>query len=228
MTALTKLQFEYLQKIGMLLSTQLVLVFIVIIIVHKADPERICIFTCDFWVDIILFLLLAFMLIYLSRINENPAVRTLAFYGLGILMSFILALQYNIITMEARGNNKQVAKNFIMSVAIVIVITIAVVIALPFTMQYMNFIYVMGSVLTICLLGLIIWGFFVRKQFLIWVSISLAVFLGLLITDLTRLVYLCKKKGSVQCDAINGSTLLYVDLMNILQQIFILTSRNNN
>lgn len=194
---------------------------------HQFFPRKICIFTCHKWIDLFLFLFLMIILIFTSHSTNNSIVtRYTAFFLISIFLAYILSLQYNMISLLNK-NQKQVALNFIKAVVFVIVLVIVNLLLLPFTMRYMNFIYVLSTSLFICLLGLILWGLFFEKGFLLWVSISLFVFLGFLLTDLTILVYQCKKRGSIQCDPLNGASLLYVDLVNILQNIFILLNHNH-
>lgn len=227
MEKITRLQKLYLQKVCFLLLSQLMVLLLVVWFVHKFFPETICFMTCNQWLDLFLYLVLAVLLIYTSYNGKTIAIRYMAFFAVSALLAYILALQYNILTM-LKGNDKQVADNFIKAVVLVVFIFIVNLLLLPFTLGHMNTILVLSTSLFVCLLGVILWGLFIQKGFLVWVSVGLFVFMGLLITDLTLLVSRCKKSGSIECDPLNGASLLYVDLINILQQIFILLNSSNH
>lgn len=218
MEQLTQLQTLFLQKVCFLLFVQLFVLLIVVYAVHQWFPKQLCLFTCRFWVDLLLYLVLIVVLIMVSNnTGYNMIIRYLAFFSFSILLAYILGLQYNRIAIATR-NDKKTANTFLKAVAIVMSIFVVNLIMLPFTLKYMGFIYTLSISLFIALVGLILWGLFVGRGLLIWVSISLFVFLGLLLTDLNKLVHQCPP----QCDPLNGASLLYVDLINILQDIFIL------
>lgn len=227
MKTLTRLQMIYLQKVCFLLFLQFILLLFVVWFMHRFFPKKICIFTCHKWWDLLLFLILIIILIFTSHSTKNPIlIRYIAFFLISALLAYILSLQYNIISLLSK-NEKKTAQTFFQAVFFVVILVFLNLLLLPFTLSYMNLMYVLSISLFICLIGLILWGLFVGKKFLLWVSISLFVFLGLLLTDLTILVYQCKKAGSSQCDPLNGASLLYVDLVNILQEIFILLNRDH-
>lgn len=228
MEKLTKLQTTFLKKVCFLLFLQLVLLLIVISVIHKYFPKKICFMTCRKWVDLLIYIVLSLLLIYLSFHRGIPiTIRYMAFFGISALLAYILALQYNMISI-LNHNDKKTEKKFIQALLIVVSIFIVNLIVLPFTLRYMGFIYAVSSALFICLIGLIMWGLFVEKGFIAWVSISLIVFIGFLLTDLNIIVSNCRIQGSQGCDALNGASLLYIDLVNILQQIFILLNTEGN
>lgn len=219
---LTHLQTLFLQKICFLLFAQLFVLLVVVYVVHQWFPKQLCLFTCRFWVDFLLYLLLVVGLIMVSNnTGYNLVVRYTAFFGFSVLLAYIMGLQYNRIAIATR-NDKKTATTFFKAVAIVLSVFVINLIMLPFTLKYMGFLYTLSISLSIALVGLILWGLFVGRGLLIWVSISLFVFLGLLLTDLNRLVHQCRTPNSFQCDPLNGASLLYADLINILQDIFIL------
>jgi hypothetical protein len=161
------------------------------------------------------------LLMVSNNTGYNMMVRHVAFFGFSVLLAYIMGLQYNRISMATR-NDKKTADTFFKAVSIVVVIFVINLFLLPFTLRYMGFVYTLSITLSISLLGLILWGLFVGKGLLVWVSVSLFVFLGLLLTDLNKLVHQCEKAQSFQCDPLNGASILYLDLVNILQDIFIL------
>jgi predicted membrane channel-forming protein YqfA (hemolysin III family) len=194
--------------------------------VHKFYPKQVCLFTCHKWWDLFFFLILAMMLIFTSHSIKTPLlIRYVSFFLISTLLAYVLSLQYNLIAFVSK-KEKQTAQTFFQAILLVLVLVILNIVILPFTMRYMNLMYVLSLSLFLCLVGLLLWGLFVGKHFLLWVSVSLFVFLGFLLTDMTILVRQCKKAGTPQCDPLNGASLLYVDLVNILQQIFILLNDN--
>lgn len=227
MEKLTRLQRIYLQKVCLLLFFQFLLLCLVVWFTHKYYPQQICLFTCHQWWDLFFFLILAMVLIFTSHSTNTPLlIRYVSFFLISILLAYVLSLQYNLIAFLSK-KEKQTAQTFFQAILLVLALMVLNIVLLPFTMRYMNLIYVLSFSLFLCLLGLLLWGFFVGKHFLLWVSISLFVFLGFLLTDISILVHQCKKAGTLQCDPLNGASLLYVDLVNILQQIFILLNHNH-
>lgn len=221
MEKLTRIQQAYLQKVCFLLLLQLILLLIVIWLIHKFFPHKICLLTCQKWIDLILFLLIIVVLTYISHLGQTPTIRYTAFFAISVLLAYVLALQYNMIAMLS-GNEKKTATTFIKAVILVVSILAINLIMLPFLMRNISVVYSLSTMLFVCLLGLILWGLFIGGNFLLWVTVSLVVFLGLLTTDLAILTHQCRKQGTVSCDPIHGASMLYVDLINILQQIFIL------
>lgn len=221
--SLSRLQLDYLKRMGWLLASQLVLLLIIMIMVVKMVPKWVCLFTCTWWIDFLLYLTIGFILIWAcSDRRLSRQTRMVAFYGLGVLMSYLLAVQFNLMR---HGHEKQSAQNFLAATAFTISAVIIVVLMLPFLLPHAQLLSIVGGVLLVALLGLILWGLFVGKKFLMWVTISLIIFLGLLITDMVMLVQRCKSKTT--CDPLDGASLLYVDLINILQKIFMLLQSRN-
>lgn len=222
MERLTRLQVMFLMRVCFLLFLQLLILLVVVWSLHTHFPKQVCLMTCGFWLDLFLFLAISIGLIIVSQnMRMSLSVRYAAFLGFSVLLSYIIGLQYNRIAMSTR-KDKKTAQTFFKAVAFVSGIFILNLFLLPFTMKYMEFLTAISVSLTTALVGLILWGLFVGKGLLVWISISLIVFLGLLMTDLNRLVHGCKKANSPQCDPLNGASILYTDLVNILQDIFIL------
>ena len=198
----------------------------VVWLTHKFYPHKICLLTCRKWVDLIVFLLVIVILTYLSHLAHSLVVRYTAFFAISALLAYVLALQYNMIALLS-GNEKKTASTFIKAVVMVVSLLAINLIMLPFLMSNMSVVYSLSTMFFVCLVGLILWGLFIGRAFLLWVLVSLVVFLGLLTTDLAILTHRCQQKGTLACDPLQGASLLYVDLINILQQIFILLNANN-
>lgn len=227
MEKITKLQTIYLQKVCFLLFLQMMLLLVVVWFVHRFFPDILCFLTCNRWLDLFLFLLIAIVLIYISHNGHSMMIRYVAFFSISVLLAYIFSLQYNIISI-LNGNDRVVANRFLRALVLVVVLLIVNLLLLPFTLGHLGVIYAISFALFVCLVGLIVWGLLIEKGFLLWVSVSLIVFMGLLVADLTILVSRCKKAGSVGCDPLDGASLLYVDLINLLQQIFFLLNVQNH
>lgn len=222
MERLTQLQVLFLTRVCFLLFLQLLVLLVVVWSIHTYFPEQVCMMTCRFWLDLFLFLALSMGLVMVSQNTGLPlSMRYVAFFGFSMLLAYILGLQYNRIALSTR-KDKKTAQTFFKAVSVVIGVFVINLFLLPFTLRYIGFLTTLSVSLTIVLVGLILWGLFVRKGLLVWVSISLLVFMGLLMTDLNRLAHGCRKPHSYQCDPLNGASILYTDLINILQDIFIL------
>lgn len=227
MTQLTELQHVYLNGMTRLLASQFVVLMIVMWLISKYAPNRLCLFTCRVWTDIILYLIIAMALIWVIYSSSiNRAIRLLAFYGLGVLMSYLLAVQYNAMRTFSKSE-KELSNNFMMAVTITITFAIIVMLLLPFLLNNMSVIASLSSLLFFSLIILIIWGLVFGAGRITYVSVGLIIFMGLLITDMTMLVYACKSAKSQECDPLTGASTLYVDLINILQKIFIILNNNN-
>lgn len=218
MKKITQIQYQYLQKICFLLFIQLILLLFVVWFTHHFFPKVICLATCHRWFDLLIFFLIMIVLIYISHRSDLPmTIRYIAFFSMSVVLAYLIALQYNIVTLLNRGDQKT-ALIFMKAVIIVVSILLINLILLPFTLRYMGTMYAMSTLLFICLIGLIVWSLFIGNHFLL-VPVSLLVFLGLLVTDLTIVVSECQDQ---KCDALHGASLLYVDLVNILQNLFLL------
>lgn len=57
-----------------------------------------------------------------------------------------------------------------------------------------------------------------------YLLLSLLVFVGFLIVDTVLIVRRCQKEGSRECDAPSGATVLYLDIINLIQKFFLLLS----
>lgn len=226
MEKITKVQQAYLQKICFLLLLQLMVLLVVVWLTHKFYPHAICLLTCKKWIDLIVFLIVIVVLTYVSHWGKSLIVRYIAFFAISALLAYVLALQYNMITLLS-GNEKKTATTFIKAVVMVVSLFAVNLMMLPFLLRNMSVVYALSAMLFVCLVGLIVWGLLIGRAFLLWVTVSLVVFLGLLVTDLVILTHRCRKQGTVECDPIHGASLLYADLINILQQIFILLSSND-
>jgi hypothetical protein len=227
MEKLTVARMRYLRGVSALLVLQLVIVLVVVAVMRQVAPDAVCLATCGKWTDLLLFLAVIVALIWASHNRRLPIqLRYVAFFSIPAVMAYVLALQYNLIAMYSK-NEERTITNFIRAVVLVVALFCANLLLLPFTIRYAGVASVLSVSLFICLIGLILWGLFIEKEYLLWVAVGLFVFLGLLTTDLTLLVVRCRKTGTEQCDPLNGASVLFADLINLLQQIFILLSASD-
>lgn len=227
---LNNYSIEYVKKMGLYLIIQLLIILIVVFSLHKINPNRFYLFTGSDIADIIIFLILAFSLIYISSLQQvSTVVRFIAFYGLGILIAYLITIEYNRNVMVVKPQ-ETIVKNFFIAMFLTVGITIIVILLLPYLLPYTNFLIGLSCILFIVLLCLIISGFCIhdKNNFVIWLSVGLIVFVGYLIADLTILVKRCNNSSNSKrdCDAIQGTTTIYIDLINILLNIFRLLNQN--
>lgn len=214
----------YLWKVCALLLIQCMILFIVVKVVHTQSPQRTCIFTCKILIDFFLFLSTLCILLYNLQYSKSRHVRYTSFFFLTILMAYLVALQYNVETMRHKKKNTTTGDNFGRAIVIVMCLFIIDLLLLPFIMDHMGVVGVMSTSFFLCLIGLIVWGFFVGTEYMLWVAAGLFIFVGLLITDLAMLVAACKNFN--QCDPLQGASVLYIDLINLVQQVFILLNNS--
>lgn len=177
-------------------------------------------FTCDNMLDSLSFLIAALFLIYNLEYNKNRNVRYLCFFSMTILMSYLIAVQYNT---DAIENEKKATDNFGLALFIVICVFILDLLLLPLFMRYMGMVGVLSTTFLLGLIALIIGLIFIGDDYKSWVIAALIIFYGLLTTDLVRLTTGCKKHK--RCDPLEGASILYIDILNLFKQFFILLNK---
>lgn len=224
--ALTDIQKKYLVSMCLLLIIQVISFIGIVYYVQKYMPERKCIlFTCNYTMDIIsiLFLqILCIMFIFMFKdMNSlyHTFIRYTAFFGIGILFSYIIAISMNI------SNNEEINNNFFTSLGIVGLIFIGTILLLPLFLPYANYfikniIYLYIFFFILVLLSIL----FTRYYFVI--IFGLILFLIFLMSDLVILIDNCKYKNTIECDPPTGATTLYADLINIFTRIFNLLDKS--
>jgi hypothetical protein len=142
-----------------------------------------------------------------------------------VLLAYVLAVQYNLMIRNS-SNPTATTRNFFVALVLTILIFTVVFTALPILLQYTTTmaylsLILFGALLVILILSLVTY----RSHALI--VLSLIVFLGYLVTDLTLLTYQCTTPDTRACDPPTGATNLYLDLVNILQKLYLLLDRGN-
>ena len=223
---LTDIQKKFLTRVCLLLIIQLFIMIGIVLGLHKINPDKKCIFTCNPWIDIILFLVIEILLLlglFLFRDYSSPTqfmIRCLFFITFGSLLSYIIAIQYNIM-MDISKDKEQTQQNFFISISITLGIFVIVLLTLPFLMQYTKIMYSVMGVLLFFLLILLIWTIFFSITY-VYLILALILFIVFLFVDLNILTYECKKPNTVQCDPPTGASQIFIDLVNIIQKLFML------
>lgn len=226
---LTPIQNTYLRKMILLLVVQMFVLLAVVFGIHKLAPERYCLITCRVWVDILLYLLFAMICFgvilgfndYSS--NRHYWIRCGAFLFLGVLLAYVLAVQYNLMIHNS-PDPTSTTRNFFIALGFTIVIFTLVFSALPVLLRYTATLARLSVILFGALLVLLILSLTMYPTYAMLVLL-LIVFLGYLVTDLTLLTYRCRRPQTQECDPPTGATHLYLDLINILQKMFMLLDR---
>jgi len=228
---LTPLQTAYLRKMIALLFVQMLVLLTVVFGVHRIAPDRECLITCNFWVDILLYLILALICFgFIFGFNDYSSsqhywIRSAAFLVLGGLLAYVLAVQYNLMIRNS-VDPATTTRNFFIALGITIFVFAIVFSALPILLNYTSVMAYLSLILFGALLVLLILSLVMYPTHAILV-LSLIVFLGYLVTDLTLLTYRCTRPNTRECDPPTGATDLYLDLINILQKLFMLLDGRN-
>lgn len=230
MIKLTDIQKKFLTRVCILLIIQIFIMLGIVMGLHELKPKQQCIFTCKPWLDMILSIV--FMILLLSGIflfrdyssNSQFIIRCGLFICFGSFMSYILAVQYNIM-MEISKDKEQTRKNFLLSVGITLGIFVVVLALLPVLLPYTKLMYSLLSFLLICLLILLVWCIVAGISF-VYLILALILFIVFLIIDLNLLTYECKKNNTVQCDPPTGAAKIFIDIVNIIQKLFMLLDKS--
>ena len=222
-TALTAERQRYLRLVSLLLIFQLAVVLTVVVVVSRWMPDAVCLATCNRWLDLALFILIIVPLVWAVQApTTRPAWRFASMTAVAGIMGHILALQYNLIS--ATRNGKRAAADLARAVAVVVALFCLNLLLLPLTMRHMGVVSTLSVSFFVGLIALLAWGLMVGRAHLMWVAVGVFVFVGLLTTDLTLLTAGCRKAGTEGCDPVRGASLLFSDLINLVQQFFVLMS----
>jgi len=231
---LSDIQKSLVRRICILIAAQWILVFFVVLGIHHFLPRKEYVFTKTTWADLLA--CFAFMFLCLTLIMFVPtmqawasAVRLVAFFTLGILFSLILGIQYNRVAADSKDKTKT-RKRFIISWGATLGIFVIVLLSLPYLLPYTRVLIPFGAVLTISLLVILVLFLVVpatRKSMEMFLAAFLIVFLIFIFTDTTTVVAMCKKENTRWCDPVIGATSIYLDMINLLQKMFLLMSISN-
>jgi len=229
---------SFLWYTGLLLLIQAGFFVVLLLLVHYFHPKRFVYFFGG-WKDILIYLVLVIGCVsivfgfndYKSGIHLGW--RTLGFFMLGGLLAYVMAIQYNIISFHSI-DKKQTQRNLMIAVLLCIGIYGILVMALPFLLMNQALLMTFAPIMSIVLIGFTIWGFFIttNKGFYTWTLCLFLLFLVFLVIDLTRLVYQCRNATSEHekgffCDPPTGATLLWTDIVNMIQKLFFLLNWDN-
>jgi hypothetical protein len=147
---------------------------------------------------------------------------------MGLIFSVILATQYNQAIIMS-NDTKQTRRQFLISWAATIGVFILALLVMPHLLPYTKVFITIGGILTLTLLFLLILFIIMpatRQSVQMFLVIFLFIFLIFIFTDMVTIVGMCKKPSSWKCDPILGATTIYLDMINILQKMFMLMNNN--
>lgn len=220
-----------LKNMVLLIGMQWLLVLIVTAVVHRLLPQRVCLFTCVGWVDTLIGVLLALVLftVIFQRRSDTTTVgasmmRFSAFVLLGVLLSWVLAVEYNAFHLV---DPKRAPTAFVTSWFLTAMLFAAAYWVLPWLLPYAEFFRGLSTVLIVVLVGLILWALVGKyyehrssSSYRVFFSVGVLVFLLFLFSDMVLLTTACRRRGSRECDPLVGATTVYIDMVNILQNLF--------
>jgi hypothetical protein len=173
---------------------------------------------------IVLFLGIFYFSDYKSKTEYK--IRFFIFILIGLFLSYIMGVQYNILSSLSKDKEKT-ERNFFLAGAIFILLFITVIFFLPRLIEWSDAFSRLQAVLGGVLLILIIWTL-ISGISLLNIILSLIVFILFIIADTTVLVDRCKFRNTMDCDAPTGATQLYLDMINFIQKTFLLLEKNNS
>ena len=220
----------------LLVAAEWTLVLVFTMLIAWWFPTRICSFTCEPWVNTVFTLiirLLFMMVILLIRKPEfslsNMIPRILAVGGLCLLMSWVTAVDYNALHLMTKDKQGWVKYIFIGSWIVTTLLLVIAYLVIPYLLPFAGLFQIFSILLLLGMSALVSWALFVRfekrSEFIVYFTASLVIFIPLLFSDLVVFQDGCKKMHSpFSCDPLVGSTTTYLTLLNILQNLFNLSS----
>lgn len=228
---LTPVQTVFLKKVCVLLFVQMLLLVAIVFGFNRLFPDRERIFVKSIGWDVGIILILSLVImsvIFLANDYGSPTqylVRCAAFFALGILLSCVLAVQFNVYK-KYSTNPEKTGHNFLIALGITVFLFSVLLALLPRLLNYAGSIAKWSVALGIGLIFLLICGFFYATE-TNYLVLALFLFLAYLVFDLTLITYKCKVPNTFECDAPTGATNLYLDLVNIVQKLFMLLEKEN-
>jgi FtsH-binding integral membrane protein len=229
---LTPIQSSYMKRMCFLLFIQLLLLLATVFTVHKTMPDRECLFfSCNLTTDIIsiivIELLFIGMIFYFNDIQSTRhyVLRCIGFFGMGLVLSYVLGITYNIKKKEAK-DPEEVTRNFYIALGVTVVIFIAVFVLLPFLLPYTKTFARLTVYLFVGLILLIFASLIFARSYT-FIVLGLFLFLVYLVVDMALLTYRCQEPNTIGCDAPTGATTLYLDLVNIFIRLLELLDWEN-
>jgi FtsH-binding integral membrane protein len=230
---LTPAQYSYVKKISFLLFIQLILLVATVFTVNKTMPNRECLlFSCNTIADVVSIIILEIvfigMIFYFNNMQstQHYILRCVGFFGIGLLLSYVIGIAYNIRKKYAKDPEKT-TKNFYIGLGITIAIFMGVFALLPFLLPHTKSLARLMSYLFVGLILLIIASLIFARSYTL-VVLGLFLFLVYLVVDMALLTYNCKVPNKLECDPPTGATNLYLDLINIFIRLFELLDWNNS
>jgi len=220
-------QIRMSRNLCLLILGQWSLLFLIVLAFHHYQPNRTIMFTTNTFLDFFIFLIIAsFLIAMIIRTQANPRfpfwIRMTAYVCLGVLTSYLIAIEYNRAINQSPQPTK-VERQFFFSWAATFAIFLFFIIMAPFVLPYANTMQIIGSI-ALCLLILIVLVLlffpnekFSPQQFRVFLSLTLCIFLVLLFSNMVLVIHQCKTSKNLGCDALNGATTVYIDIFSVMQ-----------
>jgi len=226
-------QKEMVKNMSMLLILQWLIIFIIVLGMNKVSPKKVRVFFSNPWLDCLAFLVLSFGCIMVCLHHSLPwYLRFTSFLALGVLMSMVIGVTYNLeilISKDRAKTTRNLRTAWFVSIGCLFLCFLLLPVLLPYAMFFRTLQTVLMALLIVLILvglGMMIVSKTSPRLFYIWIMAGLLLFMLFLVADVTTVVEQCQKKGTPQCDALIGSTMIYVDLVNILQKLFMVLNRH--
>uniref|UniRef100_A0A6C0D296 Uncharacterized protein n=1 Tax=viral metagenome TaxID=1070528 RepID=A0A6C0D296_9ZZZZ len=242
-SSISTVQQTMLKGITRHLFFQMCLLLFIVFIGHRYFPSSYCLFTCQpAWIGIILYFVLAILLLLgsLGIFFPKPSnpfhifMRTLCFYGIGVLLSYVMLLTYNITMKETKTEKEKqwTQTAFYIAMGITVLFFGLLVVFLPFLIKHLKLLGILTGIFFFVLLVMIIMIVFVnvdknQKLWTFYLIVSLIIFVVFSMYDLANVISKCKKSDTIECRSEVGATSIYIDLINVFQKLFLLLSNQH-
>lgn len=239
-TYLLPIQKEMLKGVVFHLFFQMCLLLAVVMIGHHYLKTYTCLFTCEStWKGFAIYILLAIVLL-LGNTYGSPSkpfdifVRTSCFYGLGLLLSYVMLITYNMVLLESKTPEEEewVKNSFYIAMGMTIGFFLLLLLFLPWLIQNLQTLGFLTGIFFFILIIMTIMILFVninknQKLWTVYLVLALVIFVVFTMFDLANVISRCKKPDTLECRSEVGATSIYIDLVNVLQKVFLLLNNNH-
>ena len=150
----------------------------------------------------------------------------------------LLTFNVSILQASTKKNKQWIWWAFFLSGVVTILFFGALVLMLPFLFQHLSTLRWIAGIFFVVLVILIIWMFFVlsrpkdvndtpplsENMWIAYLITALIIFIVFSMYDIAHVLNKCVKEGSLECRPEVGATSIYIDLVNIMQKLFLLLS----
>jgi len=223
-------QSTMVRQMMVLIAGQWILLLAVVYGVHSYFPHRVHLLFQNVWLDILVYILVTIACIMtIFSYTQNSLVRLATFLLLGIMLALVISAQFNRMMYEAK-DPVQLEESFRVANGVTLVYFLIVLGSTPLLLRYVNGLVVLSSQVFVGFLICFFISFFIPygSQVFLWLLYTfLSIFVVFLVTDTVIIVQQCNSHVKHSCDPIRGATVLYVDLVNIVQKLFMILAYHN-